>query len=247
MDSSALRRLFIFAKAPAPGRVKTRLGRDIGARAATELAWALLEDTLALAEAAAARAGADLVVAHAPDRPPPDLRRRVAAAAPTAALEPQGAGDLGERLARVLGRARGRARVALGMDAPDVPAGSIVAAFRLLTEVPAVTGPAPDGGYYLLGLGPDAPESVLARGIRWSAPETLADTEAALRRAGAPVARLEARRDVDVLDDLVALRDRLVARGPDAAPRTRAWLAAHGEALEAPNPRQEPPSGAGLP
>jgi rSAM/selenodomain-associated transferase 1 len=218
-------KLLLMAKEPAPGRVKTRIARQIGPEAAAALAWALLEDAARGAADGAAAAGAILEVVHAPDAPSTALVERVAAAAPGSRLRAQGLGDLGVRLARALADVAW-ARVAIGSDAPDLPPERFAQAFAALARSPAVVGPALDGGYYLLGLAPGVPPGALEVGIRWSTPHALADTRAALRAAGiGPIFELPPHGDVDEPEDLARLAE-LLARDPSRAPATARWTAA---------------------
>lgn len=220
--------LLLFAKEPVVGRVKTRLGQAIGMELAAELAKALLQDTLRLARAAAEAAGARLVVVHAPDVISKGLAGEIEAAGGSALA--QGEGDLGQRLARGLGRVDG-ARIALGMDSPDLPAAAVVCAFEHL-ESPgsAVLGPCGDGGYYLLGLGAGVGSEFLGEGIRWSTEHTLDDTRAAMAARGLEPILLASHSDVDELEDLRRLARRLESN-PESAPATRGWLEMHPSVL----------------
>jgi glycosyltransferase A (GT-A) superfamily protein (DUF2064 family) len=86
---------------------------------------------------------------------------------------PQGHGDLGRRMNRALGRFR---RVALmGCDIPQAGAADVCAAFRCLGTADAVFGPASDGGYWLIALGPRRPADLFGPS-RWSTEHALADT-----------------------------------------------------------------------
>ena len=85
----------------------------------------------------------------------------------------QGRGDLGRRMGRALGRYR---RAALmGCDIPDANATDVQAAFRALGTADAVFGPAEDGGYWLIALGPRRPGELFGAS-RWSTEHALADT-----------------------------------------------------------------------
>lgn len=173
--------LFIFAKAPAPGRVKTRLARSIGDDAACGVYVELLARTIdALADAPAWRT----VLAVTPDD-------AVATDAvwPRATLRaPQGDGDLGARMHRALATARrGLPVVIVGSDIADIAARHVAEAFDALDRHDLVIGPAVDGGYWLIGTA-EAPPPDLFDGVRWSSPFALADTIANVR--GMTVARL---------------------------------------------------------
>jgi hypothetical protein len=103
----------------------------------------------------------------------------------------------------------------VGSDIPGVRAADVAAAFRALDgRADAVFGPAEDGGYWLVGLGPRRPRDPF-RGVRWSGPHALADTLANCR--GRRVALLRRLRDVDDAADLAAWAGR-------AGPAARAGL-----------------------
>ena len=74
-------------------------------------------------------------------------------------------------------------------------------AFEALGRADAVLGPATDGGYWLVGLRrTGAAPATLFRGVRWSSPHALADTEASM--PGLRVARAATLSDVDEAADL---------------------------------------------
>lgn len=180
--------LIVFVRAPAIGRGKTRLAKDIGKVAAWRLSRAMTARTL--------RRLADprwrLVVRVTPDGAIPGA-------------EPQGRGDLGERLVRAL-RAHARGPVAVvGTDAPDLTAGQVARAFNAARRRSAAIGPAADGGYWILALSPRRARAVRLDGVRWSSPHACADTIEAL---GGKVALLATLIDVDDAASLRALSRR---------------------------------------
>nr|WP_294544444.1 TIGR04282 family arsenosugar biosynthesis glycosyltransferase [uncultured Rhodopila sp.] len=153
----------VFARAPRLGTVKRRLARDIGDRAALRFHAATLGSLL---RRLLACRRFDVVLAMTPDR----ARFRLPAGARRI---PQGRGDLGARMAGALRRFR---RVALlGCDIPEAGAADVRAAFRLLGSADAVFGPAEDGGYWLIALGPRRPSDLFGAS-RWSTEHALADT-----------------------------------------------------------------------
>jgi hypothetical protein len=92
-----------------------------------------------------------------------------------------------------------RGRVAIiGCDIPDAGAADVLAAFKALGRAAAVFGPAADGGYWLVGLGPLRPARPFAN-ARWSTCHALADTLVNFR--GRPVALLRTLNDVDTVAD----------------------------------------------
>lgn len=183
----------IYARAPRLGAVKRRLARDIGERAALRFHLATLR---ALTRALARERRFRTVLALTPDR----ARFRLPAKLPRIG---QGSGDLGRRMHRSFLRYR-RGRVALiGCDIPEAGAADLIAAFRALGRADAVFGPAEDGGYWLVALGPRRPARPFGR-VRWSTAHALEDTVAnfAARR----VVMLRRLRDVDTGADLAVLR-----------------------------------------
>ncbi len=186
--------VYVFAKAPVAGQVKTRLVPAVGAEGAARLATAMLEDTLE-ALLASGRAAPVLAVDNGAA-----FRGR------GLPLVEQGRGDLGERLERVLARglARAPAVVAVGSDSPGFPASLLEESFLALERADAVLAPAEDGGFTLLGLR-RCPTGLL-KGLPWSTPGTLRATEARLRARGLSVLRTRGWFDVDGPADLARLR-----------------------------------------
>lgn len=186
--------VIVFARVPRLGTVKRRLAREIGDRAALRFhvatLTALLRDLLRCRRL-------EVVLAVTPDR------TRFTLPTPCGRVPrwPQGHGDLGARMARALGRRR---RVALmGCDIPHARASDVLAAFRALGRADAVFGPAADGGYWLIALGPRRPRELFGD-ARWSTEHALADTLRQFHRHR--VAFIRTLRDVD---DAAAYRQHL--------------------------------------
>jgi hypothetical protein len=201
--------LQVFAKAPVPGRVKTRLARTIGDAAAATAYRALAERTLATA-VAARRAGVAGAVELWLD-PESDA----AAIAPWrerygVTIETQAGDDLGARMRHALRTsiARGHPALLIGTDVPGYDVGYLAHAAAALERHDAVIGPAEDGGYVLIGLARDVD---VFRGVPWSTPDVMATTRARLAAARASHAELPPLWDVDTHDDFLRWRDRPVA------------------------------------
>jgi rSAM/selenodomain-associated transferase 1 len=205
----------VFAKPPRPGLVKTRLAAALGAGRAAALARAFFDDTWS---AASSLPWAKAVLATTS----PAAREWVGAKG--SPVWPQGGGDLGDRLERILRRALRDAPVALaiGTDTPGLPPSLFSQARSALRDADAVLGPCEDGGFYLLGLRRCPPG--LLRDLPWSTPETFAQTAARLRERGLTTAVITPWFDVDRPADLACLRA-LVARGELRAPATARALA----------------------
>jgi hypothetical protein len=127
----------------------------------------------------------------------------------------QAGDDLGARMARAFADvfAQGYRRVLVtGTDLPTLPGSAFSEALTLLDRHDLVLGPAQDGGYYLIGLRKPAPE--LFAGIPWSTDRVLALTQTKAAAAGLKTALLPVRRDIDTLDDLLALIEETGAAEP---------------------------------
>lgn len=173
--------LVIFLRAPQRGAVKRRLAEGIGARAAYQF---YRTNATALIRRLGGGGRWRGVLALTPDALARSARLFGDAGRGWARMA-QGRGDLGRRMARVIGRLPPGPVVIVGGDIPAIERPHIEAAFRTLARCEAVFGPAHDGGYWLIGLarrrhrGP-ALLRRLFRGVRWSGPHALADTRANL-------------------------------------------------------------------
>ena len=186
------RRLVVMVKAPRPGRVKTRLGRQIGMVPAAW--WMRHQTTRLLRRLRDPRWDIWLAIA-------PDIRLRDAAWPADLSRVPQGSGDLGDRMGRLLRNLPPGPVCIIGSDIPGIPRRHIARAFAALGPAEAVFGPAPDGGFWLVGmkrLGP--PPATLFRDVRWSSEHALSDTLATL--PGLRVAMVDELNDVDEASDL---------------------------------------------
>ncbi|MEV0845573.1 DUF2064 domain-containing protein [Streptomyces sp. NPDC049954] len=190
--------LLVIAKEPLPGRVKTRLTPPFTPVQAARLAEAALADTLrAVAAAPATRRVLVLDGAPGPWLPP------------GFDVVPQCAGGLDERIADAFAGCAGPALL-IGMDTPQVTPGLLSVDFA---DCDAWFGPAPDGGFWALGLA--APDPGLVRGVPMSTPTTGAAQRERLAGAGLRVRELPALRDVDTEDDARAVA--ALAPGSDFA------------------------------
>lgn len=155
-------RIIIFAKAPVPGKVKTRLIPALGGEGAAQLAQAML--VTAIQEALAAAIGKPELCAD-----PSPLRPVWTGLVPTGIdVSAQGKGDLGQRLARAARRgvAEVGAVILIGTDCPALNRHALREIARELASTDAVIYPARDGGYVALGLRKYDPS--IFEGIAWS-------------------------------------------------------------------------------
>ncbi len=187
-------RLMVFAKAPEPGRVKTRLA--LPPEHAARLHAAFLHDVVERHT----RPGRRLTVWRAGDLEHPIW------AALNARLDVQPSGDLGARMSAAFQTelAGGGPVVILGTDSPTLPPALVDAAFAALEAVDVVVGPACDGGYYLLGARGGVPP--VFDGPGWGGPGVLAHTLDSLEAAAIPYRLLDFWYDVDRPEDLALMR-----------------------------------------
>jgi uncharacterized protein len=109
---------------------------------------------------------------------------------------------LGERLGAAIADA-GAPALVVGMDTPQLTPGLLAAAAGRLARADAVLGPALDGGYWTIGL--RAAGRGAFEGVPMSTARTGAAQSARLRELGLSVASLPPLRDVDTIEDAVAV------------------------------------------
>ena len=195
--------LIVFARAPRPGRVKSRLAGTLGATRASAIYADLLAHALALTPA-------DRFTARhlfcAADDEQDYFTARLGGEGWRVSV--QRGVDLGARMfnafAAVLDGAR--SAVLIGTDIADSTAADLERACDWLAADPgaAVLGPVADGGYWLLGL--SRVRQAWFTDIAWGGAEVAAATRTRLRAAGLRVHELKERHDIDVADDLTFLR-----------------------------------------
>jgi uncharacterized protein len=193
--------LLVIAKAPVPGRVKTRLCPPCTHEQAAAVAGAALADTLAAV--AATPAVRRTIVLCGQWRPPAGW-----------SVVPQRGDGLAERLANGFADTalRGIASLLIGMDTPQVTPDLLRTTASGLGSADAVLGPADDGGWWTLALR-DPGHAEALRGVPMSTPETAERTAAALRRRGLRIRYGPPLRDVDTATDAWHVAERY---GPPA-------------------------------
>ena len=183
--------MIVMVKEPRPGRVKTRLGREIGLVTA---AWWYRHQTRRLLRCLSDSRW-QTVLAVTPD----SEAFRGRAWPPGYSRIPQGTGDLGQRMTRAFTATPGPTLL-IGSDIPGIRRQHVAAGFSALGRARSVIGPADDGGFWLIGLHhPQLPPRDLFLGTRWSHPETLADV---LPTLPGPIAMVDTLADVDTASDL---------------------------------------------
>lgn len=179
----------VIAKAPVPGRVKTRLSPPCSPEQAAGLAEAALADTLEVVSAApAARRVLALDGAPGPWLPP------------GFDVVPQVPGGLDVRIAAAFAAGTGPTLL-VGMDTPQMTPQLLAPALRAGAGryFDAWFGPASDGGFWALGLA--EPDSSLVLGVPMSEPRTGEVQRQRLTAAGLRVCDLTELTDVDTAQD----------------------------------------------
>lgn len=210
--------LIVFAKAPEPGAVKTRLTGLLTDDEAARLYDAFLRDSLD----AYARLGVAVRLYLAPSSGdlPDDL------VSDGATLYTQRGEGLGERMLNAFVEtflAGFERAVIIGTDHPTLPLAFVERAFdELASPFTTVLGPSDDGGYYLLGMNEVYPR--LFQGMSYSHDEVFADTLERAHATPASVSILPPWYDVDTPDALRRLAADLIA-DEEGARRTREVMA----------------------
>jgi len=195
----------VLAKAPQPGRAKTRLIPALGAEGAALLARHMLAQTLQTAlEAGLGRV--ELCMSPAPG----DAHWQGVPVPKGVLCSAQGEGDLGHRMRRAatrVMRSHRQAVLLIGTDCPALTAQHLQQAAQALLHHDAVLLGAHDGGYVLVGL--KAPCPAIFADMPWSTPAVLALTLQRLSALGWRVWQGPVLHDIDEPTDLLHLPSHL--------------------------------------
>lgn len=223
----------VMAKAPQPGRSKTRLCPPLSPDQAAAMSAAFLADTTGIVAMAATLAPITAYAAYAPRGSEALFAGRLAQGTSLILADgetpmPPGVEGFGRSLLHAVQAMLERGHPAacvLSSDIPTLPARLLAEAAALLLAPGerAVLGPSPDGGYYLLGL--KAAHGAMFADIAWSTDGVAAATRARAHGLGLELVELESWHDVDDADSL-----RLLLSHPHggAAPASRAAIEALG-------------------
>ena len=198
------RALVVFAKAPIPGTVKTRLCPPLSPEEATALHSSFVMDAIERTKKISGKLKAARFVACDPAMEHPFFK--ALRSHHGIKLVQQRGQNLGERMAETMQELLHRdyaSVVITGCDLPTLPAGEISRAFGLLDEQDCVLGPCPDGGYYLVGLRRPCPE--LFSDIPWGASEVLRLTKEKATALNLKLGLTAPWSDIDTPDDLHTL------------------------------------------
>lgn len=210
-----MKAVVVFAKAPEPGRVKTRLCPPLTAVEAAALQRACLGDLWVRLRCLPET---HPVLCYDPPQAAGLFRSLLGREAD---LLEQSEGDLGQRLSAAFDAlfARGLGPVAaVGADSPDLPLATLLSGLSALEteECDVALAPAEDGGYTVIALRRPHPE--LFEAIPWSTEGVFSSTMERCRSAGLRVHTLPPWYDVDDPATLARLRASVLAC-PDKLPR----------------------------
>jgi hypothetical protein len=190
--------LLIFVKYPEPGKVKTRLAKNIGFENAAmfyrKMAEQIIYDLSKLAD------HRKIVFFDPPERRNDVMRWLKFNGLSFIAQE---GNSLGEKILNAFKHAFSLGAdkaVIVGTDCPQITTQTILKAFEKLERSGVVIGPSYDGGYYLLGLRRFIPE--IFHDVDWSTNLVFDQTMKKIRDKGLESDCLETFRDVDTVDDL---------------------------------------------
>jgi rSAM/selenodomain-associated transferase 1 len=184
--------LALFLKFPVVGKVKTRLGKDIGMDNACRIYSSIIRNLVKeLNEFRPAVFSAD-------EKYVPNFKRFF----PGVCVYSQQGDNLGERLCTAFsfGLSSNEKMLIIGGDTPDVLRSDITAAYSALDYCDCVLGPCFDGGYYLIGLKKN--NFRIFEDISWSSEFVVLQTLQRLDEIGYKVSLLDKKRDIDTLSDL---------------------------------------------
>lgn len=194
--------LIVFAKAPVPGEVKTRLSSMLGARGSASLYVSMVRHILSRLNGSTL---SPIQLWCAPDSQHPffaSCRREF-----SVRLRAQAQGDLGQRMHSAFQFTLKSSPYALliGTDAPELTRDMIKHAFLVLESgKDAVFVPAFDGGYVLVGL--RKPVRGLFTGIQWGSEDVMKETRRRLRKHSLDWLELPPCGDIDTKKDLKRIK-----------------------------------------
>jgi len=211
------RTLVIMAKAPKPGKVKTRLTESLPSAAVTALYRCLLEDTVALATSLTSVE----VAVMCPEADQEELAQLIGNKVKVVAQKDEGLAAGLYSVFQHFTAGGQRQVIAFNSDSPHLAPSVLDSAFEILATHDVVVGPTHDGGYYLVGAKAVHPTLFESDGM---------GTRSALDRLLTRTKKLELSTgftepfyDIDVANDLILLA-RELRLAPAKAPRTAGWF-----------------------
>src|SRR3990167_1886165 len=190
--------LIVFVKYPEPGKVKTRIARELGSESATEIYSQMAKRIIG--KVWRPDAYGTVIYFDPPDR---EKDVRLWLGIDNDSYEPQSPGTIGDRMSNAFESvfSEGAEKtVLIGTDVPEITGDTVSSAFRLLEETDVVLGPAEDGGYYLMGL--KNYEPILFEDIDWGTNTVFNRTLNRITEKNLSHKFLDTLKDVDTAEDI---------------------------------------------
>ncbi|HAU69214.1 MAG TPA: hypothetical protein DCW52_12555 [Gammaproteobacteria bacterium] len=187
--------LYVFAKAPIAGQVKTRLQTHCSSQQAASIAEILLSETL---KRCTEFWPGELVLSVGNDSDHPFIQ--AIAAQYNIKVVGQCAGDLGNKMQNTF-ELYGTPAAIIGADVALITQNSLGQAHTALSQHNNAIGPSEDGGYYLIGLAET--HASLFDGVDWGTADVMAQTMARANDHAINLQGLEMIRDIDEWVDVV--------------------------------------------
>ncbi|RME89157.1 MAG: glycosyltransferase [Planctomycetota bacterium] len=194
--------LCVFVKYPEPGKVKTRLGEQIGMKNAAKAYQGMVEYFVHSLKVERL----PFILYFTPVCREDDFQKWLGR---DLNYLPQVGDNLGQKLVYGFQRLyqKGFSRVmAIGSDTPTLPMDYLQWGLDFLGKSPMVIGPTLDGGYYLIGFQNASFTPVVFSNIPWSTREVFSNTLEKCRKLGIFPEILPYWRDVDYADEWERVR-----------------------------------------
>ncbi len=214
-------KLLVFAKAPLPGQAKTRLSPPLTAEEAATMAEAFLLDSLEMIETV--KLNAEIIIYYTP-KTAADYFSHLTAG--NRQIKPQQGSSLKIKITSALSvetENNNLPVIIIGTDSPTLPPRYLAEAFKILSRVDLVVGPAIDGGFYLIGVNKFYPD--LLKPVILSNPESCKQLLQSAARIGLTFEKLPEWYDIDRFEDLKRISDLVSVKYGFSAPRTKTLLA----------------------
>ncbi len=190
----------LMAKFPQLGKVKTRLAVEIGDEKALIVYNALLADSINMLQGL----NGDLFLRSVFATPDDSFERFQESYSGCDAYFRQEGDDLGQRMKHALETLLNLPGIEkaflIGVDIPGVSQEGLLQGSRLLSRNDIVLGPTQDGGYYTIGVHKIDPD--LFSLPEWSTEHVFDQSVQIIEANGLHLGLLEAKRDLDTIDDL---------------------------------------------
>ena len=190
--------LIIFLKYPEPGKVKTRLAKDIGDKKAADVYFIFIKHLL---ENFLYSENYKVTIKFTPQ----DKAKEVSELFKIKDIEPQHGNDLGEKISNAFDTSFSKGysnTIIIGSDCIDLTNNDIENGFSFLSSgFDSVIGPTYDGGYYLIGLSKKNYPSIF-KDIGWSSEKVFKQTIHLIKSNDMNYKILDYYNDIDEISDI---------------------------------------------